>query len=290
MKRRRITQETRLKIYNRDGFRCVYCRRTVFVNIPQGHWRQATIDHFISLYLGGKDEINNYVTACFRCNLKKGKGIMEKAVFGREIQEIINDLSKPIADRHLKHRQQGGVDITFIEWHTAVKYLDLYAPGWCYRVNKIHTDSSRIYVVCEITIPAAEGLITREATGSEELNTNSFGDPSSNAESMALKRAAAKFGLGLYLYEKTGQTSSGGYSQPSVGEVSNPIAKSLSELITAKQLGMVRAIAREAGVDPDEECQSVFKCRTDGISRKAASAFIQHLQDLQKSGAVRKAA
>jgi hypothetical protein len=34
----------------------------------------------------------------------------------------------------------------------------------------------------------------------EELR--GYGDPSSNAEAMALKRAAAKFGLGLYLYQK----------------------------------------------------------------------------------------
>ncbi len=29
-----------------------------------------------------------------------------------------------------------------------------------------------------------------------------YGDPSSNAESMAFRRAAAKFGLGLYFYSK----------------------------------------------------------------------------------------
>jgi hypothetical protein len=29
-----------------------------------------------------------------------------------------------------------------------------------------------------------------------------YGDPSSNAESIVLRRAAAKFGLGLYLYDK----------------------------------------------------------------------------------------
>jgi hypothetical protein len=45
----------------------------------------------------------------------------------------------------------------------------------------------------------------REATGTEEEpdeDEKMYGDPSSNAEAMALKRAAAKFGLGLYLYQK----------------------------------------------------------------------------------------
>jgi hypothetical protein len=40
------------------------------------------------------------------------------------------------------------------------------------------------------------------ATGSEKLNCNSFGDPSSNSEAMALKRSASKFGLARSLYEK----------------------------------------------------------------------------------------
>jgi hypothetical protein len=30
-----------------------------------------------------------------------------------------------------------------------------------------------------------------------------YGDPSSNAESMAFRRAAARFGLGLYLYRRS---------------------------------------------------------------------------------------
>jgi len=39
----------------------------------------------------------------------------------------------------------------------------------------------------------------RPLTESVEL---AYGDPSSNAESMAFRQATAKFGLGLYLYEK----------------------------------------------------------------------------------------
>jgi mRNA interferase HigB len=46
----------------------------------------------------------------------------------------------------------------------------------------------------------AKGIVWREATGYEPLNVKGYGDPTSNAESMALRRAAAKFGLCLYLY------------------------------------------------------------------------------------------
>jgi hypothetical protein len=45
---------------------------------------------------------------------------------------------------------------------------------------------------------------------------------------------------------------------------------------------MIRAISREINVDADEECQNVMQCKTDELSKRAASGFIQHLQDLQK--------
>jgi hypothetical protein len=120
----------------------------------------------------------------------------------RSIKDIIADLSKPLAKRHLKTRRQGGAELTYIEWHTAVKYLDLYAPGWSYQVRSVQLIGSLVTVVAAISIPCVEGVVTREATGCEEADAKGYGDAVSNAEAMALKRAAAKFGLGLYLYSK----------------------------------------------------------------------------------------
>lgn len=119
------------------------------------------------------------------------------------LAEIIKSLSEPIADRHLETRKQGSAMLTYISWHNALRYLDLKAPGWCYEVRSIHTDEKRIYITVRITIQAAEGSFYRESTGTEELNCSSYGDPSSNAESMAFRRCAAKWGLGLYLYDKS---------------------------------------------------------------------------------------
>jgi len=73
-----------------------------------------------------------------------------------------------------------------------------------------------VFIVGRLSIPCADGDVWREATGTEclkEIKTDkgtgeviikelAYGDPTSNAEAMALRRAAAKFGLGLYLYEK----------------------------------------------------------------------------------------
>jgi hypothetical protein len=120
----------------------------------------------------------------------------------RSIRAIIADLSKPLPSRWLKTRKQGGQDLTYIEWHTAVRYLDHHAPGWSYAVKSVSLVGNLVTVIASISIPCLEGVVTREATGCEEADAKGYGDAVSNAEAMALKRAAAKFGLALYLYQK----------------------------------------------------------------------------------------
>ena len=122
--------------------------------------------------------------------------------YRRTIREIISDLSGPIPDRFLKTKTLKGNVITFLPWHRAVKLLDWYAPGWCYEVRGVTPIGDQTVLTVRLIIPAAEGDIWREATGIEEDEVSGYGDTSSNAESMALRRAAAKFGLGLYLYDK----------------------------------------------------------------------------------------
>ena len=120
----------------------------------------------------------------------------------RSIRDIVKDLSKPVAKRHLRTRKQGGKELTYISWYDAVKYLDHYAPGWNYEVRSMNSVGGKLILTIRLSVPCLEGVVYREATGQEEEETTSYGDSSSNAESMALRRAAAKFGLGLYLYDK----------------------------------------------------------------------------------------
>lgn len=120
----------------------------------------------------------------------------------RSIREIVKDLSKPIAQKHLRKRRQGGKEITYLAWHDAVKYLDHYAPGWCYEVRSINSIAGKLILTIRLSIPCLEGVVYREATGQEDEDLETYGNSSSNAESMALRRAAAKFGLGLALYDQ----------------------------------------------------------------------------------------
>jgi len=124
----------------------------------------------------------------------------------KTIAEIIRDLAKPIKDEHLEHKKQGGADITFLPWYRACDYLDFRAPGWTYSITRCETHGVMLLITVRLSIPALDGLYWREATGNEEIPQDAaarkklFGDEYSNSESMALRRAAAKFGLARALY------------------------------------------------------------------------------------------
>jgi hypothetical protein len=78
----------------------------------------------------------------------------------------------------------------------------------------------------------------------------------------------------------------GHFEAVKASEVRDPLAKSMADLVTPKQLGMIRAVAREAGVDPEAECQDVYRCKTEELSKRAASGLIDHLKEMQRQGRV----
>jgi len=120
----------------------------------------------------------------------------------RSIKDIIADLSRPVNPQRLKSRQQGGRTLDYLPWYQAVRYLDNYAPGWSYEVRSISTVGENLVMTVRITIPCPEGEVYREASALEPLKGSGYGDAATNAESAALRRAAAKFGLCLNLYDK----------------------------------------------------------------------------------------
>jgi hypothetical protein len=171
--------------------------------------------------------------------------------------------------------------VDYVEWHTVADILDETAPNWNHTVKDIRQIGDIFTVTVAITIDG----ITREGIGTGTADSE-LGIK--KAEHDALKRAAVKFGIARDLYKKESDVIERDGAVPAQqqndgGFPSNPIAKSLGDLVTAKQLGMIRALAREAGVDVEEECQTVLNCKTDELSKKAASSFISHLQDLQRS-------
>lgn len=60
-----ISGAVQQQIWHRDGFQCMYCGQ----GIPKV---QLTVDHFVPVERGGKDEPSNYLSACRQCNKNKG--------------------------------------------------------------------------------------------------------------------------------------------------------------------------------------------------------------------------
>lgn len=202
-----------------------------------------------------------------------------------EFSATLRELKKHVDPQLIKQREgwrdrNGNVQmVDYVEWHTVADILDETAPNWTHTVKDIRAIGDLITVTVAITIDG----ITREGIGTGVAQSEMG---IKKAEHDALKRAAVKFGIARELYKKESEAieregspnDGGGDDFPT-----NPVARSLGELVTAKQLGMIRAIARELNIDPDEECNSVMNCSTDELTKKAASSLIQHLQDMQRS-------
>lgn len=117
-------------------------------------------------------------------------------------EETMQALRRPIPSSVLKTKTIQGNKIPYLPWYTVNEILNKYCPGWTWEITKIHTTGERLFLVGRLTLTTSDGAAYQEATGTEDLDGVMFGDPSSNAESMALRRAAAKFGLALDLYKK----------------------------------------------------------------------------------------
>lgn len=63
---RPLSQTQRLRVYERDGWRCLYCERDLSADR-----RAACLDHVIPYSKNGTNREANLATACKRCNAKK---------------------------------------------------------------------------------------------------------------------------------------------------------------------------------------------------------------------------
>jgi hypothetical protein len=177
-----------------------------------------------------------------------------------------------------KDRQGNLHMVEYVEWHTVADILDRVAPTWQHAVRNVTQIGDMVAVTAAITIDG----VTREGVGTGTAESEMG---IKKAEHDALKRAAVKFGIARELYQRESEVIEKEGAAPQSEFPRDPLAKSMADLVTPKQLGMIRALAREAGVDVEEECQSVLRCKTDELSKRAASSFIDHLKGLQQEAA-----
>lgn len=72
------------------------------------------------------------------------------------------------------------------------------------------------------------------------------------------------------------------HGRMSEADRNSPVARSLEDLVSPRQLENIRREARAAGVNADEECASMFQCYTSELNRAAADKFITHLANLAR--------
>jgi len=120
--RKSISKKLRFEVFKRDGFRCAYCGQAPPVVILE-------VDHIDPISKGGKDSINNYITACFDCN--RGKRdipltkiptqLSENIEILKEKEEQLKEYRKFIAK--IERREKNDIeDVNKI-------YIEGY-PGW----------------------------------------------------------------------------------------------------------------------------------------------------------------
>jgi hypothetical protein len=193
---------------------------------------------------------------------------------------ILRTLRQPIDSRLIKTREgwtdrQGNTHwVEYIEWHTVADILDRVAPDWSHAVRNLTQIGDMVAVTAAITIDG----VTREGVGTGPADTETG---IKKAEHDALKRAAVKFGIARDLYRRESDVieENNGIS-PSIAR--DPRPKTLGDLVTPKQLWMIRNLGREIGCNVEQECQSLMQCNLEEISKRAASSFIDYLKRLQQ--------
>lgn len=166
--------------------------------------------------------------------------------------------------------------------------LDERVGVWTAEVTEFKQIGNSMCLVVRLSIFASDGVWHSDGTGIEPLDTNSFGDPFSNAYAQGFRRACEGHGMGREMWRKSEHVeASADASQPPDNSERpehsqeradySPMAKSLGDMVTAKQLGLIRSIAREANIDADKECALKLNCSIDELSKRAASDLIEHL-------------
>ena len=201
-----------------------------------------------------------------------------------DFTSTLKELRKNV-DPHLVKQREGWRDrngrvqmVDYVEWHTVADILDETAPNWGHSIKEMREVGEIMTVTVAITIDG----VTREGIGTGVTRTEMG---IKKAEHDALKRAAVKFGIARELYRKEFDAIEREETvKPAVaadsGFPSNPVSQNMSDLVTAKQLGMIRSLARDNHVDPDDECMTVMNCTCAELTRRAASALIGHLQEM----------
>src|SRR5262245_49496908 len=169
------------------------------------------------------------------------KGEVVSMVF----DSVLRKLRQPLEPRLIKSRE-GWTDhdgnthfIEYVEWHTVADILDQVTPNWSHAVRSIQRIGDLVAVVASITIEN----VTREGVGTGDARSE-IGIK--KAEHDALKRAAIKFGIARDLYQRESDAIQIPVKTEKTVFPGEPLARTLADLITPRQINLIRAIGRDS--------------------------------------------
>lgn len=102
-------------------------------------------------------------------------------------------LSRPIPNVHIVEGEVAGRLRRMVAYRTLVLALDRYAPGWSWEVRNRTELQGLLWVTGRLTVVASDGNTYRDAIAPASCI------PGEPLDSMALRSAAVKYGLGLGL-------------------------------------------------------------------------------------------
>jgi len=121
-----------------------------------------------------------------------------------KLLEMLEVLRKPIERNRISFKTLKGNRIEYISWYDLLDIIEerIGLDAYSWEIRDVQQVGNYLTLIGTLTLYGEDTRLTREATGIEPLDTSPYGDPSSNAEAMAMRRAAAKFGLGRDLWRK----------------------------------------------------------------------------------------
>lgn len=117
-----ITKKLRFEVFKRDGFKCAYCGKCPPAVVLE-------VDHIDPKSKGGKDDINNLLTACFDCN--RGKKDIPLTKIPNKLSENIEILEEKETQlkEYLKFIKKIEKRVNDDIKEISAVYQDAY-PGW----------------------------------------------------------------------------------------------------------------------------------------------------------------
>lgn len=200
-------------------------------------------------------------------------------------------LEKPFAPEQIKQRKGSFGDVLdYVEAATVIQRLnDSFEAEWAFEITDHRILDDEVLVLGKLT---AQG-ITKSQFGKSKITRAkadqtiiSIGDDLKAAATDSLKKCATLFGIGLHLYFDASSNGANGQANAHIAPGQGREQTNGGDMgrLTAKQLSAIFSLAKDrqwSNKQVRDFAQEMFGKMPDFLTKKEASAVIQHLQGLK---------